>query len=77
MRVVASFDIQVTPDIRLFDLRLMEAPDGNRFTYAAESGPRRTATFARTLAEHITIEASKKLEAVTAHGKSDRCDAAA
>ncbi len=68
MRVVAHFDLQLSDDVRLYGLRLMESPEGNRFTYAAQAGSRRTATFARPFAERVTAAASHALEAVTANG---------
>jgi hypothetical protein len=68
MRTLALFDLQLTPDVRMHGLRLMEAPDGNQFTYAAKCGQRRAATFARPLAEKITAAASLIYKAVTANG---------
>lgn len=68
MRTLAHFDLQITDDVRLYGLRLMEAPDGNQFTYAAKCGQRRAATFARPLAEKITAAASLMYRAVTANG---------
>jgi len=73
IRLIAQFDVQLTDDIRLHALRLMEAPDGNRFVYAAQCGSRRAATFARSLAEQITEAASKSyVEANTANVKTPR-----
>lgn len=69
MRTLAYFDLELSEEVRLYGLRLLEAPDGNRVTYAAQSGSRRTATFARSLAEKITELASIELKAVTANGK--------
>ena len=71
MRTLAYFDLELSEEVRLYGLRLLEAPDGNRVTYAAQSGSRRSATFARSLAEKITKLASYELEAVTAHGRSN------
>jgi hypothetical protein len=68
MRILAHFDLQLSDDVRMYGLRLLEAPDGNRITYAPQSGSRRSATFARQLAERITAAASISLEAVTANG---------
>ena len=75
MRTVAVFDLQLSHDVRLYGLRLMEAPDGNRVSYAAQAGSRRTATFARPLAERITAAASHALEAVTANGTTSQAAA--
>jgi hypothetical protein len=72
MRVLAFFDLQLSDDVRMYGLRLLEAPDGNRVTYAPQSGSRRSATFARPLAERITAAASILLEAVTANGTDSK-----
>lgn len=68
MRLLAHFDAQITPDIRMYNLRLLETADGNRCVYAAQAGPRRSATFAMSLAMKLTEAASAALtEAITAH----------
>lgn len=70
VRAVATFNLQLTPDVRLYGCRLMEAADGNRFIYAAQVGPRRAATFAKPLAEQITVMASDLYrKALTAHDR--------
>lgn len=68
VRVVATFDVELNESVRLYALKLMEAPDGRRFVYAPQAGSRRTATFARPLAEEITSAANEQLKAVTANG---------
>ena len=73
MRVLAFFDLQLSDEVRMHELKLLEAPDGRRIVYAAQSGSRRTATFARSLAERITAAASKSyMEAVTADGTTSK-----
>lgn len=73
VRLVATFDLQLSEDVRLYGVRLMEAPDGNRVVYAAQAGNRRAATFARPLAEKITAAASQSYqEAITANAKNLR-----
>lgn len=73
MRLLAHFDLQLSDEVRMHELKLLEAPDGRRVVYAAQSGSRRTATFARPLAERITAAASKYYkEAVTAHGTTSQ-----
>lgn len=73
MRTIANFDLQLSDEVRLYGVRLLEAPDGNRVVYAAQAGSRRAATFARSLAEKITAAASQSyLEAITANVKNTR-----
>jgi hypothetical protein len=73
MRTIAHFDLQLSDDVRLYGVRLMEAPDGKRVVYAAQAGSRRAATFARPLAEKITAAASQSyVEAITANAKNSR-----
>ncbi|KQV33125.1 hypothetical protein ASE37_18865 [Rhizobium sp. Root268] len=63
VKVVATFDLQLNDDVRLFGLRLMEAPGGKRLIYAANAnGGRRTATFSPSLATAITASALTELE---------------
>jgi hypothetical protein len=57
VREVARFDLQLSPDVRLYGLRLMQTPEGRHLTYAPSSAGRRFATFAPTLVEDITISA--------------------
>lgn len=46
MRLVATFDLQITEDIRLCGMRLLRAPDGQLLTYAPMAvGGRRSVTF--------------------------------
>tara|TARA_R110002020_G_scaffold53905_8_gene150470 strand:+ start:6145 stop:6417 length:273 start_codon:yes stop_codon:yes gene_type:complete len=65
LRVIAQFDLQLSDDVRLYGVRLLEAPDGGRIVYAAQAGSRRTATFSRALAEEITEAASKAYRGAT------------
>lgn len=69
MKVVASFDLQLTPDIAIYGMRLLKAPNDQHVSYAPTAhGGRRSVTFARPLAEAITAAALKTLEHDTAHG---------
>lgn len=70
MKVVASFDLQLTPDIAVYGMRLLQAPNGQHVSYAPTAlGGRRSVTFARPLAEAITAAALQTLtEHDTAHG---------
>ena len=73
LRLLATFDLELSGQIRLYGLRLLEAPGGKRIVYAAQSGSRRTATFDPLLAERITILASTTYdEATTAHGSDSQ-----
>ncbi|MBB4272772.1 hypothetical protein [Rhizobium mongolense] len=70
VKIVATFDIELSNEVRLYGLRLLEATDGKRFAYAAQAGNRRSATFSRSLSEAITAAASFELEAATANDLS-------
>ncbi|MGZ2429603.1 hypothetical protein [Rhizobium redzepovicii] len=74
MKVVASFDLQLTPDIAIYGMRLLKAPNGQHVSYAPTAlGGRRSVTFARPLAEAITAAALKTLEEqVTAYGTNTK-----
>lgn len=71
---IATFDLQVTDDIAFYGMRLLRDSTGNYITYAATAlGGRRSATFARPLAEAITAAALKSYtEQVTADGPTSR-----
>ena len=66
-RTIARFDIQLTPDCRIYGLRLIEAENGRRLTYAPSAGGIRLATFAPAMADKITRAACDALEAPIAH----------
>lgn len=69
LRLLATFDLEPSNLLRLYGLRLLQAPDGRRIVYAAQSGSRRTATFDPVTAEQITKLASTLYdEAITANG---------
>lgn len=69
LRLLATFDLEPSKSFRLYGMRLLEASDGRRIIYAAQSGARRTATFDPVAAEQITKLASTIYdEAATAHG---------
>jgi hypothetical protein len=57
-REIAIFDIQLTDDVRLFDLRLFQSDSGNKIIRAPQTRDRRSATFSPTLAREITALAS-------------------
>lgn len=62
-RTIAVFDVQATEHIRLFNLRLVETPDGRHLTYPPNAMGERTATFSPSLATEITRAASAALGA--------------
>ena len=65
-KTLATFDIQLTDDCRMYGLRLIQQSDGRRLTYAPSAGGNRVATFTPSLAETITRAAGAALEAVNA-----------
>lgn len=69
-RAIAVFDLQLTPDVRLYGLRLLRMRDGRLLTFAPQSGYRRVATFATPLAAEITQLATDELRAVTADDRN-------
>lgn len=56
-RTLAHFDAELDNRIRIYGMRLLEADDGRRLTYAPSSGGRRFATFDPALAAEITAAA--------------------
>jgi hypothetical protein len=59
MNTIAFFDLELSEDIRMYGMRLIEAPSGKRVSYAPSSGGRRFATFAPALAQRITTIANE------------------
>jgi len=57
-RTLAHFDAELTDSIRIYGMRLLEADNGRRLTYAPSSGGRRFATFAPALIAEITAAAN-------------------
>lgn len=70
MRLVATFDLQITEDIRLCGMRLLRAPDGQLLTYAPMAvGGRRSVTFSPEMTTEIRQAAVRYYEEhVTADG---------
>lgn len=70
VKLVATFDLELSDDIKMYALRLMRAGDGRHLTYAPNgNGGRRLATFSPALAAQITKAAVNQLEGqVTADG---------
>ncbi|OWK18282.1 hypothetical protein AJ88_03560 [Mesorhizobium amorphae CCBAU 01583] len=57
-RTIAHFDVQLTDDLRLYGLRLIQTEDGRYLSYAPNAHGVRVATFAPTLADTISRAAS-------------------
>jgi hypothetical protein len=75
VREIARFDLQLSDDVRLYGLRLMQTPERRHLTYAPSSGGRRFATFALSLVDDITaaaISALNNMGHVTANGIAHR-----
>lgn len=64
---VAHFDVQVTPFLRLYGLRLVRTDDGRYLTYAANSHGKPTATFSREFANELSRAASAAFSEGIAH----------
>ncbi|TWF49637.1 hypothetical protein [Neorhizobium alkalisoli] len=69
MALVATFDLQITGDVRICGMRLLRAPDGRMLTYAPTAvGGRRSVTFSPATTAAITEAASQQfMERVTAY----------
>lgn len=61
-RTLARFDIELTPELRMYELRLVQTESGRRLTYSQNAGGKRTATFVGELADQITLLASNALD---------------
>lgn len=61
-RVLARFSVQVTDDIRLCNLKLVDTPKGRRTFFPGVSGGGRSVTTSTTLSRQITAAASAFLE---------------
>lgn len=57
--VLAKFSVQVTPDLKLCGLKLVDTPKGRRVFFPGVSGGGRAATASTTLARKITDQASR------------------
>ncbi|MEF2557593.1 hypothetical protein VQ044_15125 [Aurantimonas sp. C2-5-R2] len=67
---LAIFDAQLTPDIRIFGLKLVETPRGPR-VYAPRGGANAVATFAPAFAIELTGAAMAALDGEN-RGTTDR-----
>lgn len=69
-KTVAFFDCELSSEVKIYGLKLVETPDGRRLVYAPSgNGGRRLATFAPALSARITELASAALEGrATANG---------
>jgi hypothetical protein len=63
---LATIDIELSPDVRLYGLRLLRMADGKHLVFAPQSGQRRTATFSSALAAELTAMAVAAYEQVAA-----------
>ncbi|RZI54748.1 MAG: hypothetical protein EOP12_01255 [Pseudomonas sp.] len=74
MTHLATFDLALDENVRFYGMRLLRSPDGGHVTYAPTAiGGRRSATFARSLAEAITKQAlTIYSEHVTANGATSQ-----
>ncbi|WP_457578942.1 hypothetical protein [Ensifer adhaerens] len=74
VKAIATFDLALSEDVRVYGLRLMRGPDGRYLTYAPNgNGGRRLATFSPTLATAITQTAVHSFERqATADGSTSK-----
>lgn len=64
--ILAHFDVELTPEIRLYNLALRQYPDGNRSVAAPNAFSRRTATFSTDLAVRLTTAAATAFKELNA-----------
>lgn len=69
-RLVAIFSAEISPDVRVHNLRLLETPSGRRLTYSSATGGQRNATFSPALAEKLTAAATAAMEGHESHDRS-------
>lgn len=63
---VATIDIELSPDVRLYGLRLLRMADGKHLVFAPQAGQRRTATFSNGFAQRLTAVALDAFAKVSA-----------
>lgn len=51
---IATVDIEIDENVRLYGLRLMRMKDGKHLVFAPQAGQRRAATFSPAFAERLT-----------------------
>ncbi|AVA21196.1 hypothetical protein [Rhizobium sp. NXC24] len=61
-RVLARFSAQISPDVRLCGLRLVDTPKGSRTFFPSVKGGGRSATVSHKLAKLITAAAAAAFE---------------
>lgn len=66
---VARFDVQITSDLRLYNLKLVSTPSGHRRVYAASAFGANTATFSPALSAELIRAAMAALGGNTAHDR--------
>ena len=60
---IGLIDVELTPDLRLYKLRLLQMKDGRHRIYAPQAGRHLTASFSPALAERLTAMAVDALVA--------------
>ncbi len=61
-RCLATIDLEFSPELRLYGLRLLRMADGDHRLYAPQSGQRRVATFSKEMASRLTDMALRAVE---------------
>ncbi len=64
---VARFNVEMSDDLRLFNCKLVEKPDGRRFVHAPNSGGQRVVTFSPALVDQIANAAFAALKELLPH----------
>lgn len=61
-KTIATFDIELSPHVRVSGMRLVESVDGTRLSYGPNAGSKRCVTFSKEAAAQITEIAVLELE---------------
>lgn len=70
-RTVARFDVEVSPDVRLHNLKLVDGQNGRR-VYAASAFGANTATFTTELARELVRLATQALGEISYNGSPSK-----
>ncbi|QND59842.1 hypothetical protein [Mesorhizobium huakuii] len=69
-KTIARFDIALDEHVKLFDLKLLERPDGSNYAFGPNTGGARVMSFSPTFSEEIARAASAALEGVAAYDRT-------
>lgn len=68
--VLAWFDVELEPGVRIYDISMRRNNEGNLRIFAPSAGDRRVVTFAPEFADEIISAAEAELEGLKPYGHS-------